>query len=189
MNDIRQFLDEDHRGHLEHSAAELRKHSDRANDLDTESRKQYFYGITTVFPLMLLSHYYEWLTGKDVAEYMERFVPVNERKYAPQTKAMLECIYETPDSDVLWASAVSGYLATYPYAILQEFANWALTEEQAARMETFVQRERETMLPQLAQRMGSFGNDPEGRVNAAVYLGGDFPFELLERFHRLVVEP
>lgn len=187
MKDIKKFLEEDHKGHLERSGEELRRHADHRNELAPETRQNYFYGITTVFPMMLLSHYYEWLTGNDVAEYMEAFVPASEVKYAPENKALLSALYENMDNNTVWSSIISSYMAHYPYMLLQSFANWALTPEQAARTAEFIREDRAATLPSVALRLSSCTTMDE-RVATVLWLGADFPFELLGRFHRAVME-
>ncbi|MBR1780324.1 MAG: hypothetical protein IJ751_02845 [Oscillospiraceae bacterium] len=125
MKEVQAFLRTDHEGHLAHSADELIRHADWADGLSAEEREQYFYGITTVFPLMLLGHYHEWLTDADLSAYMERFVPDMEAKLAPQTEAVLHAIYAAPESGEVWIAAVSSYLATVPYDVLRAFSAWA----------------------------------------------------------------
>lgn len=187
MKDVEKFLNEDHQGHLEHSAEELRTHADHRNELTLEVRQNYFYGISTIFPMMLLSHYYEWLTGKDTKEYMECFVPTNEARYAAENKALLTAVYENMDDCIVWASAVSSYMSHYPYAILQAFAEWALTPEQAKKAADFIQADRAASIPQIIIRLATSKTMDE-RVNTMLWLGADFPFELLGRFHHAVLE-
>lgn len=186
---IEEFLKADHEGHLEHSAAELLRHADLSNGLTTEARQAYFSGITTVFPLMLLSHYYEWLTGKDPSDYMERFVPDTRSRLQPQTDAMLETLYHTPDNAQLWTGLASSYLSTVPYFVLRAFAAYALPADQVERAERFIRSELAETIPALVRRLADCGTDPQKRAAAVVYLGGDYPFELLGRFHRAVIAP
>lgn len=186
MKDIKAFLAEDHQGHVERSGADLLRHADRENDLTVQERKDYFYGITTVFPIMLLSHYYEGVLGGNVDVYMKQFAPIAEERHASQMKGMLEAVYAEWDNDALWAAAASGYLATYPYELLHEFSAWALTKEEQAKAEEFVRAQRAAALPKLAKRLASCQGSPKARVETIVYLGGDYPFELLGQFHGMV---
>lgn len=186
---IEEFLNADHKGHLEHSAAELLRHADLSNGLTAETRSVYFSGITTVFPLMLLSHYYEWLTGKDTDDYMDHFVPTTRSRLQPQTNAILNALYQAPDHAQLWNGLVLSYLSTVPYTILRTFTAYALKPEQAERVEPFICKELAEIVPTLAQRLADCGTDLQKRAAAVVYLGGDYPFELLGRFHHAVVDP
>ena len=183
------FLKGDHEGHLGHSAVELRRHADQASKLTVQQRREYFSGITTVFPLMLLSHHYEWLSGKDSADYIDCFVPVVRATLQPQTDAMLDTLYRAPEQDHLWSALLSIYLSTVPYAILRAFASYALTAEHTPRMEKFVCRELTEVIPALAERLVACETDPKKRIDTVVYLGCDYPFELLQRFHSAVVAP
>lgn len=187
MKNVDAFLEEDHQGHLGRSGEELCRYACRSNELTFEERKDYFYGITTVFPMMLLSHYYQWLSDSDVDTYMKEFVPAIEGKYAPQMRAMLEDIYSVPDNEAFWAAVVSSYLATYPYELLRKFSAWVLTEEQQAKTEEFICADRVSMLTALAKRLADCQGDVAACVKTVVYLGGDYPFELLRRFHKAVI--
>jgi hypothetical protein len=185
MKDVHAFLAEDRAGHLAMSQGELEQNADWNNELTAEQRQKYFYGIVTVFPVMLLSHYYEWLTGKDTTAYMEEFAPANEKKFAPQTTAMLETIYAAPESKETWIAAVSSYLATVPYGILREFTAWTKLGT-SEKLDAFVRQEYATVLPQLVDRVAACTTIEE-RIKAVVYFGGHFPFEVVERYHNQVV--
>jgi hypothetical protein len=176
------FIREDHEGHVERSGVELANHADRTIDLEDSIRQQYFYGITTVFPLMLLSHYQEWRTGVEPTAYMEQFVPQEEEKLSPITNGILGTIYQAPTSNEAWIAGVSSYLSAVPFEILQDYAAWAklCPPEQ---VEAFIQQEQAEILPQLLASL-SHCTTNDARVKTVLFLGGDYPFEFLTRAHR-----
>jgi hypothetical protein len=180
MNSFAEFIQEDHKGHLERSGEELTRHADRSLDIGDDVRQKYFYGITTMFPLMLLGHYYQWRTGKEPKEYMEQFVPAEEKKLAPLTTALLDAIYAPPQTNEAWVAAVSAYLAAVPFEVLTDFALWAGIADREKLADVIIALKKD-VIPQLVTKLASC-TDNEARVKTVLYLGGDLPFQLLEKF-------
>jgi hypothetical protein len=71
MKNIHEFVSEDQKGHIERSGEEIRSNACRSSELSLAQRRDFFYGLSVVFPMMLLSHYYTWSDENDETEYME----------------------------------------------------------------------------------------------------------------------
>jgi hypothetical protein len=188
MNNIESFIREDKQGHIEMSMQEIKDHACRSNDYTVQERQDYFYGISTVFPMMLLGHYSSWLTGKNDDAYMETFVPDMEQKYAKEQRARLQLIYEYSEDPIIWSSAVCSYLTAYPYAILEEFAKWTFSEEQVKKAQEFINKDRAVEIPKLIEQTARSASDSNKREALIVWLGTQYPFDLIERMHRAIFD-
>lgn len=179
--DIEEFIDQDQPGHIAMSGAEIIKYA-RREGVELADCRDYFFGISTVFPMMLLGHYYTWLTGNGDQKYMEEFVPAQKERYTAETMALLELIYGAPEDYALWQAALSAYLASYPYQILEEFARFALPEAGVQAAKAFAVQDRAEALPKLLRRVAACG-DQNACAELVLWLGTVYPFELLRRFH------
>lgn len=182
MKNISEYIEEDRSGHIERSAAPLREHADRTNSLTLQQRSEYFYGMTTVFPLMFLGHYYDWLDIPERKDYMAQFFPMEETRFGPVNRALLDYIVRS-DSDAVWLSMLSGYLAYYPCALLEDFAHWALPEEMLKPLDSALLAFRRDTLPGMLEKLAVCCGDSAARVEMICWLGTQFPYELLNAFH------
>lgn len=176
------FIAQDQPGHIAMSGGEIKKYALR-DGVTPEACKDYFFGISTVFPMMLLGHYYTWLTGNSDEDYMNRFVPAQKERYTRQTTALLDLLYSNPEDYPLWQAALSAYLATYPYQILTRFAEFALTQAQLQAALDFVVRDRAEELPGLLRQVAAC-QDRAACAQLVLWLGTHYAFDLLARFHR-----
>ena len=188
MRDILAYVQEDLSGHIARSGAPLRSHADPNNSRTPAEREEYFSGMTTLFPLMFLGHYYEWLELPNRKDYQNEFLPWAESFFAPTNRALLHEIFQKPVSDSVWLSMLSGYLAYYPYALLEAFGRWALPDERMGRLSVFLQTDRAEALPALLKRLSAASVSPTARTEAVYWLGTEYPYELLPRFHRSLFE-
>lgn len=180
--DIHTYLQMDCREHKARSAAELLEHADPSSSKTMEERKDYFYGITAVFPMMLLGHYYDWLSGQQGKPYMEEFVPVNEKKCGAPIQTLMQELFFEPVGDSQRLAALGGGMAASLYRTLGEFSAWAFSDEQAIQTHEFIAQDMVSTLPDLCSRMA--GASQEELLQTVLWLGTEFPFELLERFHK-----
>ncbi len=183
---IEVFIAQDQPGHIAMSGGEIKKYALR-DGVTPEACKDYFFGISTVFPMMLLGHYYTWLTGNSDETYMNQFVPTQKQRYSGETMALLDLIYSSNQDAGLWQVALSAYLATYPYQILIRFAEFALTEAQIQAAEDFAVQDRREELPRLLQRAAAC-QDRAAQAEFVLWLGTQYAFDLLGRFHRATQE-
>ena len=179
--DIRTYVQADMREHKARSAAQLLEHADPASSKTAAERKEYFYGITGIFPMMFLGHYYSWLTDQQGRPYMEEFVPANEKKCARAVRALMGELYREPGGDTQRLAALCGGLVASVYRTLGEFSIWAFSGEQSAQAKDFIARDMVNTVPALCARMA--GASQENLLQALLWVGTEFPFELLERFH------
>lgn len=180
-NDLHSFIESDCREHKERSGAELMEHADPASFKTEQERKEYFYGITAVFPMMLLGHYYDWLTDRQGKPYMDDFVPANEKKCGAPVRALMEELYREQVGDVPRLATLCGGLAAAVYRTLGEFSVWAFSDEQIARAQNFIAEDMANTLPKLCARLA--GADQKELLETTMWMGTEFPFEVLERFH------
>ena len=144
--------------------------------------------MTTAFPLMFLGHYYDWLDLPGKRDYMGEFFPAGEARFKACNQALLEQIFSAPRSDAGWLAAVCCYLAYYPYALLECFSRWALPEDCLPQVDSFIQADRARTLPELAARLTACVGDNGARTEAVCWLGTEFPYALLTRFHQYLFE-
>ena len=126
----------DQPGHIAMSGGEITANAMRTG-LTLQACKDYFYGISTIFPIMMLGHYYSWMTEQDDSTYMERFVPAAKERFSGETMALLNLIYDHPDEIEVWRSALSSYISVYPYQILSYFTQFTFGPDAAEKMEQF----------------------------------------------------
>lgn len=186
MKQIDEFIALDQPGHIAMSGAEITKYALREG-VDLEECKAYFLGMSTVFPMMLLGHYYTWLTGRDAEDYMKRFVTKQKERYIAQTTALLDLIYSAPEDFDIWLAGLSSYMISYPYQILLEFAKFALSQDQTRLAEEFVIRDRAEHLPDCL-KCAVACRDRKSCTEFLLWLGTIYPFELIRRFHVAVHE-
>lgn len=179
--DIHAYVQADMREHKARSAAELLEHADPGSSKTAEERKEYFYGITAVFPMMFLGHYYDWLTDRQGRPYMEEFVPENEKKCGGTVRALMEELYREPGGDMQRLASLCGGLAASVYRTLGEFSAWAFSGGQLDQAREFIARDMVRVMPALCARMAGAGQ--EALLETVLWMGTEFPFELLERFH------
>lgn len=182
MKEIKAYIQADQAGQLERSAVPLKMHAVCGTGVSPQERLDYFYGMTTMFPLMFLGHYYQWLSDGRGKDFQAEFFPGTEQAYGPYNRKLMERIYAAPDSYEVWLSSVSGYLSCYPYALLEDFAQWAFPEDLAQKAKAFLAREREEQLILLLDRLTQC-REEEARVQTVLWLGTQYPYELLLRFH------
>lgn len=187
MKEILEFIQRDQPGHLERSGEPLRFHADEGSACDAGQRKEYFFGMMAMFPMMFLGHYYSWLTDGTPEVYMDSFVPAQQERFAGGVRKLLDVIYGGSERSARWIAAVSAYLAYYPAELLRAFAGWGFPEQGDALVEAFLQREREQELPGLLRRVADCGTR-ERRAELVYWLGTEYPFELIGRFHHSVME-
>lgn len=183
------YVQEDLAGHLERSGGPLRLHADPTSELNTQQRIDYFYGMTTMFPPMFLGHYYQWLELPEPKNYMQDFFPHAERWFGPCNQALLDKLFAaSDDSGAIWLASLCSYLAYYPYALLERFGLWAFPEDLASRVRDFVQTDRARTLPGLIQRLSACCGSAAEQEKAVYWLGTQFPYDLLTRFHQALFD-
>lgn len=182
MKEINTYLQVDKAGHLERSGTPLKLHMDRSSGISPQERLNYFYGMTTMFPLIFLGNYYQWLTDGKGKDYHSEFLPAMEQAYGPYNRSLLERIYEAPDSFDAWLSSLSSYLSCYPHLLLAEFTRWAFPAEQAQKVNAFLAAERKEQLIPLLDRL-TLCRDDDVRIQTVFWLGTEYPYQLLSRFH------
>lgn len=187
MKNIHEFVQMDKPGHLERSGEALRFHADEGNACDAEARKEYFFGTMAMFPMMFLGHYYSWLTDQAPDTFMDSFVPAQQERFAGWIRQLLDLLYSESDRRASWAAVVSAYLTAYPAELLRAFAGWGGSEQESVRVEGFLALERECELPALLKRVADCGSGDQ-RAELAYWLGTEYPFALIERFHHSVME-
>jgi hypothetical protein len=106
-----------------------------------------------------------------------------EKNHGQEVEVLLDCIYKELESKEVWISAVSSYLSSYPYTVLEAFCEWSMTEAQVKKVKSFIQEERTKELPQLICRVAESGKSEQVREDFVVWLGTVYPFEILERMH------
>ena len=181
--DIKEFLDNDKKGHKERSRAEVEKHLDEGNSLTVAEREDYFMGISTMFPAMMLGHYYEFKTGNAPDGYMNEFVPRVEKKYMGINRPLLDTVYENYGDGSVLAAFLGAYLSYYPVRILSDFADYAFLDDEKKKAEEFMDDYRTKELPGLVKRAAKECADKESKKDLILYLTTEYPFELLGKFH------
>lgn len=180
------FLEQDHREHLERSLQAVLEHADLTNQKTADERKEYFRGLMGMFPLMMLGHYYGWLTDSEPKDYFETFVPKWQSITEEYINQLTDRLFDEETEPMQRAALISAYVQTYPYDLLRVFVLWA-NPEAAGKSELFLAKERTDNINSLTQQIAEALAADNHRVLAAS-LAGDYPFELLGRFHKAVME-
>ena len=185
---IEAFIQADKPGHLERSGDALRQHAREAGGRSGQERRDYFFGMMEMFPMMFLGHYYGWLTGQEPHTYMEEFVPAQQKKYEGMIRALLETLCgDGPEMETAWPVLLGAYLAAIPSELLRSLVRWGFGEAELEKTEAFLARENAEELPRLLRRAAQCRSAAQ-REELVFWLGTEYPFELVERFHRAVME-
>jgi hypothetical protein len=184
--DIDLFIKEDHEGHLARSLDAILQHADYENELTMQERKEYFHGLMGAFPMMLMGHYYGWLIDEEPKEYFEKFIPEKQGVFESYVNTLTDQIFTENVTLSGQAARLAVYLQTYPFDLLRAFTVWAAPDA-VSKADLFVEKERSDHTEKLtAFVIRSVENGDY--VSAASYLAGDYPFELLCRYHKAVME-
>lgn len=182
------FIQSDKSGHLKRSGEALRQHARETGGYSGQERRDYFFGIMEMFPMMFLGHYYGWLIGQEPHTYMEEFVPAQQKKYEAMIRSLLETLCgDGPELESAWPVLLGAYLASVPAELLRSLVRWGFGKVELERTEAFLTRECAKELPQLLFRAAQCRNAAQ-REELVFWLGTEYPFELVARFHRAVME-
>lgn len=185
---IEAFIRADKPGHLERSGEALRQYAQETDGCSEQERRDYFFGIMEMFPLMFLGHYYSWLTDREPTAYMETFVPAQQEKYEGMIRSLLETLCgDGPELESAWPVLLGAYLASVPAELLRSLVRWGFGKVELERTEAFLTQECAKELPQLLFRAAQCRSAAQ-REELVFWLGTEYPFELVARFHRAVME-
>ncbi|MCR5784447.1 MAG: hypothetical protein K6G40_02230 [Eubacterium sp.] len=184
--DIKEFVENDKAGHKKMSEEEIKKHLAKDSGFSIEEKESYFRGIVTMFPAMMLGHYFEFITGESPERYMKEFVPSVEKLYMETGNAMLHTVYENYGNKNALAAFLGAYFSYYPVQILMDFAGFALSNGENVAAEKFIFNYRKDKLPTLLKEIGNAVKDKENSEDYILYLATEYPFDLVEDFHNAV---
>ena len=180
---IEAFIQADKPGHLERSGDALRQHAREVGGRSGQERRDYFFGMMEMFPMMFLGHYYGWLTGQEPHTYMEEFGPAQQKKYEGMIRTLLETLCgDGPEMENAWPVLLGAYLAAVPPELLRGLIRWGFGEAELEKTEAINAREKAAEKPPPLRRSAA------QREELVVGLGTESPFELGVRFQRAVLE-
>lgn len=180
------FLEEDHKEHLERSLQAILEHADLTNEKTEDERKEFFRGLMGMFPVMMLGHYYEWLTEREPKDYFDSFIPKWQSVTETYIERLTNRLFDEKTEPMLRAVLLASYMQTYPYELLRAFVLWAKPDA-AGKAEEFLAKERTEGITSLSRQITE-EITAGTHLSLAASLAGDYPFELLGRFHHAVME-